>query len=137
MKHHEKTNHTASDTSPCCTDGDPALASRGPTHPRGRNSRLALRANMTETSSPPLITVEGGERIHVQCSSRISSRCRANMTPAPPRRPPSPTRRSQPSPSAGSSLPSTSAPSWTRPKPAGMKGPSACCCAVRGCTPLI
>ena len=32
--------------------------------------RGALRVNMSETPSPPVITVEGGERTHAQCSNR-------------------------------------------------------------------
>jgi len=42
------------------------------------HTRHTLCANMTETSSPPSIPGEGGERIHIRCSNRILSSCRLN-----------------------------------------------------------
>ena len=85
-------------------------------------SRVPLCANMTETPSPPSITVEGGERIPF--SAQVESQAIAGQTggvggsaagaeelptPAAPRRSLSPIRRFRRKPSDATSLPSTSA----------------------------
>ena len=94
---------------------------------------------------PPLITVEGGEGIHAQCSSRTRSSPNPHRrsrqlrsggmasvashpaakelpTPATPRRHSFPIRRSLPNRSAGSSLRNTNGPSSSRLRTAATRG---------------
>ncbi len=85
---------------------------------------------MTETPSPPSISVEGGERI--QFSAQVESQAVAGQLQRRRAGPPSPTRRLRRSPSAASSRPSTCARSYLKPRPAAATAPSARCCAGRG-----